>query len=154
MAGTTTALQPTVERPRVARGPLASLRGEVEDILATFIDASDGWLAGRIVPPLDLSETGDAVEVKMDVPGIMSADIDVRINGNLLTISGQRKEEKEEKGRTYHRIERRSGGFSRSITLPCAVDESKIDAQYRDGILRVILPKTEESKAHKITVKG
>jgi HSP20 family protein len=90
----------------------------------------------------------------MDAPGLKVEDIDVQINGNLLTVSGQRAEEKEEKGRMFHRIERRHGTFSRTITLPCAVNDEKVDAQYRDGVLRLTLPKTEESKAHKIAVKA
>lgn len=153
MAGSTTALQPTVERARARRGSLLNWPDEVEDMLTNLLSVGDGWMAGRIIPALDLSETAEAVEVKIDAPGMKPSDLEVQVNGNLLTIGGERKEEKEEKGRTFHRVERRCGRFSRTITLPCAVDETKVDAQYRDGILRINLPKTEESKAHKITVK-
>ena len=72
----------------------------------------------------------------------------------MLTVSGERKEEREEKGKTYHRVERRVGSFSRSVTLPCPVREDAVDAQYKNGILTIKLPKTEEAKARKITVKG
>jgi HSP20 family protein len=72
----------------------------------------------------------------------------------VLTISGQRQEEKEEKGQTFHRIERRSGSFSRSVTLPTAVAEDKVDAQYKDGVLTVTMSKTEEARSRKIKVKA
>lgn len=153
MVGPATGLEPA-QFLRARRGPLASLRDEMEGLLSGLCETGDSWFSGRIIPSLDLSETDDAVEVKMDVPGVKPADIDIQINGNLLTISGQRQEEKQEKGRTFHRVERRSGGFSRTVTLPCTVDEAKVDAQYRDGILRVNMPKTAESKAHKIKVKA
>ncbi len=82
------------------------------------------------------------------------SEIDIQLNNNLLTVSGERKEEKEEKGRTLHRIERRVGSFSRSITLPCSVAADEAAAEYRDGVLKITLPKTEESKAQKIKVKA
>jgi HSP20 family protein len=71
----------------------------------------------------------------------------------MLTISGERKDEKEEKGKTFHRVERHYGSFSRSVTLPSAVAEDKVDAQYHDGVLTVTLQKTEEAKSKKIKVK-
>jgi HSP20 family protein len=90
----------------------------------------------------------------MDLPGIAAKDIDVQVSGNVLTVSGHREEEKEEKGRTFHRLERRYGDFSRSVILPCAVVEDEVAAEYHDGVLTIKLPKTEESKAHKIKVKA
>jgi HSP20 family protein len=111
------------------------------------------WPSERILPSLDLAETAASVEVRMDIPGMEAKDIDIQVNGNLLTISGERKEEHEEKGKTFHRVERRVGSFSRTVTLPCPVREEVVDAQYKSGILTVKLPKTEEAKAKKITVK-
>ena len=107
-----------------------------------------------MVPALDLVESDGAVEVKMDLPGMNAEDIDIQVNGNLLTISGERKEEKEEKGKSYHRIERRTGTFSRSVTLPCQIAEKTIDAKYENGTLTVSMPKSDEAKGHKIAVKG
>jgi HSP20 family protein len=111
------------------------------------------WPSERILPSLDLAETDGAVEVRLDIPGMEAKDIDIQVNGNLLTISGERKEEREEKGKTFHRVERRVGSFSRTVTLPCPVKEEAVDAQYKNGILTVKLPKTEEAKSRKITVK-
>jgi HSP20 family protein len=151
--------QSTVPAPRTNglslwRTPFGQLRREMRDWMAGLLPENDDAWFGAPVPSLDLSETPEAVQVRMDVPGVKAADLDVQVNGNLLTISGKREEEKEEKNRTYHRVERSSGSFSRTVTLPCAVDEGKIDAQYKDGILTVALPKTPEAKSRKIEVKS
>jgi HSP20 family protein len=142
-------------RPWFRRGPLESIRGEMEDLFSrTFGERADLWAVDRITPSLDLSETDGALEVRMDIPGMEAKDIDIQVNANVLTVSGERKEEREEKGKTYHRVERRVGAFSRSVTLPCPVKEDAVDAQYKNGILTIKLPKTEEAKTRKITVKG
>jgi HSP20 family protein len=128
---------------------------ELEEMLSDFMGAEpEGWFTGRMVPALDLSETDEKVEVRMDLPGIKPEEIDIQVNGNLLTVSGERKEEKEEKGKTFHRIERRSGSFSRSVTLPCPVADEKVEARFDGGVLTISMPKAEEAKAHRIPVKG
>lgn len=132
---------------------LESFRQEVDDMLARLWTGG-GEILGRISPNLDLSETDDALEVRMDVPGVKPADIDIKVSDHLLTISGQRTEKREEKGRTFHRVERQSGTFSRSVTLPCAVSEDKVEANYKDGVLQVRLPKSAEAVARKIAVKA
>jgi HSP20 family protein len=113
----------------------------------------DLWPFGRLSPSLDLSETEQAVEVRMDIPGVRANEVDIQIVGNMLTVSGRRKEEREEKNKTWHRIERREGSFSRSVMLPCPVKEEAVEARYKDGVLTVNMPKTEEAKARKIEVK-
>jgi HSP20 family protein len=147
--------EPRRLRPWFRRGPLENIREEMQDLISrTFGEEGDLWSTDRITPSLDLSETESAVEVSMDIPGMEAKDIDIQVNANVLTVSGERKEEREEKGKTYHRVERRVGAFSRSVTLPCPVKEEAVDAQYKNGILTIKLPKTEESKARKITVKS
>jgi HSP20 family protein len=137
------------------RDPFAALREEMNQLRSRMWgDEEEGWFAGALAPSVDLSETETAVEVRMDLPGVKPKDIDIQISGNVLTVSGQREEEKEEKGRTFHRVERSSGSFSRSLTLPTTVNESEIAAEYRDGVLTITLPKSEEAKPHKIKVKG
>jgi HSP20 family protein len=137
------------------RDPITALREEMNDLRARiFGEEEEGWLTSTMIPSLDMSETDTAVEVRVDLPGITAKDVDVQVSGNVLTVSGHRQEEKEEKGRTYHRVERRCGSFSRSETLPCAVNESEVAAEYHDGVLTITMPKTEESKAHKIKVKS
>jgi HSP20 family protein len=141
-------------RPWFRFSPMTTVREEMEDLVnRVFNEGEDSWPFGRIMPSLDLVETLHAVELRLDVPGVEPKEIDIRINGNMLTVSGHRKEEREENGKTFHRLERRSGVFSRTISLPCPVKEEMIDAKYRDGILTITMPKTEEAKSKKIEVK-
>ena len=110
------------------------------------------WPGGGL-GSLDLSETDQQIQVRLDVPGMDAKDIDIQVHENLLTVAGERKEEKEEEGELYHRVERRHGRFSRSVSLPCAVKQDEVDAEYRDGVLTIKLPKSEEAKARKIQVR-
>jgi HSP20 family protein len=157
-----------LERRKTMFGTLTPTRGglsrterptgffeEIEDAMSRMWEnGNGGWPWATSIPSIDLSETEKSVEVKLDVPGVKAKEIDIRLNGNLLTVSGERKEEEEKKGKTFHRIERRYGSFSRSITLPCPVQEDEVAAEYRDGVLSITLPKTEDSKAKKIAVKS
>jgi HSP20 family protein len=154
MLGTLTKREPGVVRHWFRRGPLLStLRDEMDEMLADFFNgAGDGRLTGTM-PPLDLTETETTVEVRVDVPGIKPGELDIQLAGNSLTISGQRKEEYEEKGRTLYRVERRSGSFSRSVALPSSVKEDHVDAQYHDGVLTITLQKSEEAKTRKIKIR-
>ena len=142
--------------PRGLFSPLAQgLRGEMEELMSRFWgDEEDGWNFARMTPAIDVTESESALEARVDLPGVKPDEIDIQLSGNLLTVSGERKEEKEEKGRTYHRIERRSGSFSRCVSLPCAVQEDEVAADCRDGVLTITLPKTDEAKSHKIKVKA
>jgi HSP20 family protein len=143
------------ETPATNRSPLTILRQEMDDLISRFWDGDqEGWFATPFAPAADLVEGDNAFEIRMDVPGLEAKDIDVQVHGNTVTLSGQRKEEKEEKGKTYHRVERRSGSFSRTLTLPCAVNEDEVAAEYTQGVLSVKLPKCEEAKSKKIAVKG
>lgn len=134
--------------------PFRIAREEMETLWSQLIgEPSDSRRGGRMLPSLDLTETANTVDVRMDVPGMKAEDIDIQLNNGVLTISGERKEETEEKGKTFHRVERRYGSFSRSVTLPAPVADDKVDAQYRDGVLIVSLQKTEEAKSRRIKVK-
>jgi len=130
-------------------------RGDFDQFLSRFGDWDNQFLNEFAAPLVDIAETDSAVDVTMDIPGMKADDIDIQVTGNMLTISGQRSEEKEEKGngKSFHRVERHMGSFSRSVTLPCAVNESRVDATYGNGVLKVSLPKTEDANAHKIKVK-
>jgi len=155
MAGKLATREPGSMVPWFRRDPMLALREELDGLLSRFRgEEGDGWLVGRFSPSLDLAETDSNVEVRLDLPGAKPEEIDIQLSGNVLTISGDRKEEKEEKGRTWHRIERRAGNFSRSIAMPCSVEESKVQAQYHDGVLTISLPKTEQAKARKIKIKS
>jgi HSP20 family protein len=90
----------------------------------------------------------------MDVPGARPEDITVQVTGDSVQISGERKEEKEDKSKTWHRMERRCGSFSQTLRLPGAVNEDKVQAEFEDGILTITLPKTEATKVRTVKVKG
>ena len=97
-------------------------------------------------PRLDLVETDEAYEVKTELPGLEKKDIDISIDRDVLVVKGEKKHEKEEKGKHFHRLERRYGTFYRSIRLPGEVLEDKIDANFKNGVLTITLPKSEETK--------
>lgn len=146
----------TKPEPRKVRAwaPFQSVRDELEDLFSRFTSESpEGWFAPRITPALDLSETPTTVEVRMDLPGVKPEELVIQLANNVLTVSGERKEEKEEKSETMHRVERRIGSFSRSITLPAAVRDENVDARCKDGVLTISLQKTENAKGKTIKVK-
>jgi HSP20 family protein len=91
--------------------------------------------------------------VKAELPGIDPKEIDISIRGDMLTIRGERKKEEEKKGENYHRVERSYGSFSRCVRLPAEVDPNKVDAKYKDGILKIEMAKTKEAATKKIEVK-
>jgi HSP20 family protein len=109
---------------------------------------------GEWAPSLDLSETKDALVVKADVPGMELKDIQVSLQEQMLTIKGEKKQEKEEKDEEFHRVERSYGAFTRALRLPVPVDTSKVAASFKNGVLTVTLPKTPAAKGTAIPVKA
>jgi HSP20 family protein len=105
------------------------------------------------VPTVDISETGDEYLIKAELPEVKKEDVKVTVEDGVLTLQGERKQEKEEKGKKFHRVERSYGSFVRSFTLPESVDEGSVKAEYKDGILTLHLPKTEKVKPKAIEVK-
>src|SRR5262245_47264330 len=103
-------------------------------------------------PAVDIYETEDEVVVKAELPEVNQKDIDIQIESNTLTLRGERKFNKETKKENFHRIERSYGTFSRSFTLPGTIDQEKISADYKDGILKISMPKREETKPKQIKV--
>src|ERR1700726_4693573 len=106
----------------------------------------------NFAPPVDIYEDEHTITLKLDVPGIEEKDIDVRIEGNTLTVHGERKIEKEEKEENYRRVERQYGTFTRTFTLPTTVDSEKVSATYDKGVSKVALPKKAEAKPKQIKV--
>jgi HSP20 family protein len=128
---------------------------DMEDLMERFLDEDgDGWNSRMLAPPLDMIETEKTISLKLDLPGVSPKEIDVQVSGNQLIVSGERKEEREEKGETFHRVERRTGRFSRSILLPCDVQDDGVDAKYQDGVLKITLPKTSEATTRHIEIKS
>jgi HSP20 family protein len=134
--------------------PFQTLREEFDQMFKRLASDWNGQsLTAGFSPDCDLSETADAYQVRMDVPGMKPDDISVEVTGGRLRISGERKEEKEEKDKTYHRIERRCGSFRETLQLPGAVLEDKVQAEFHDGVLTVTLPKSEADKTRTVKVK-
>jgi HSP20 family protein len=98
------------------------------------------------VPPVDITETPDEYQLKVDLPEISKDDVRINVDSGQLRLEGERKQEKEEKGKRVHRVERYYGSFLRTFTLPMDVDDSKIGADFKDGVLCVHLPKTEKAQ--------
>lgn len=104
-------------------------------------------------PLVDITEDEKEYVIKAEVPDVKKEDIKLTVENNVLSISGERKTEKEEKGKRYHRVERTYGSFMRSFTLPEDADGTKVSADYKDGMLNVCLPKSEKAKPKSIEVK-
>ena len=109
---------------------------------------------GKFLPEANIVETDKAVEVAVELPGMKPEEVKVEMRDNALWITGEKKEEKEEKGKTFHRVERRAGTFRRVFALPVEVMEGKADARFADGILKITLPKAEKVAPKQIEVKG
>ena len=108
---------------------------------------------GDWAPRVDIAETDKEFSIKAEIPDVKKEDVKVSVDNGVLTIKGERKQEKEEKNKKFHRVERFYGSFTRSFTLPDNVDESKIEASFTDGMLNLTIPKTEETKPKAIDVK-
>jgi HSP20 family protein len=104
-------------------------------------------------PSVDIVETPEEFQIKAELPEVKKEDVKVSVDNGVLRIEGERKQEKEEKGKKYHRIERSYGSFLRTFALPDNVDDSKVQADFKDGILNVRLRKSEKSKPRSIEVK-
>jgi HSP20 family protein len=105
------------------------------------------------IPAVDISETDAEYLIKAELPEVKKEDVKVTVQHGVLTIHGERKQEKEEKGKRYHRVERSYGSFTRSFTLPDEVDETKVRAEFKDGMLHLHLAKSEKAKPKAIDVK-
>ena len=117
----------------------------------SFVPSAPG-ANGGFVPALDLSETAEAYFVEMAVPGMKAEDLNVTVENGVLTISGEVKQNTETKERNFHRVERRYGRFSRSVSLPSTVRGDAIEAKLEHGVLFLNIPKAEEVKPRKITI--
>ena len=136
-------------------GPLTRFEQEVEDLWNRVHGSTGEWMSGvdGFTPRSNVVETGEALQVTVDLPGMKPEDVDVEVKDGALWISGHREEEKQEEGDTYHRRERRVGKFRRIEPLPVTVDQERVTASYVDGVLTVTLPKVEEAKAKTIRVE-
>jgi HSP20 family protein len=134
---------------------LATFRSEMDRLLdRVFAARWDEFPAlGDWTPKLDVTETKDAVVVEAEVPGVEPKDIHVSLQEQLLTITGDKHQEREAKGERWHRVERSYGSFTRSLRLPVPVDAERVTAAFKHGLLTVTLPKTPAAKGTAIPVK-
>lgn len=116
-------------------------------------DGKEAITVADWIPTVDIAETDAAYQIKAELPEVKKEDVKVTVEDGVLTISGERRHETEEKGKTYHRVERSYGSFVRSFTLPDHVDEAGVKAEYKDGVLNLHLPKSEKAKPKAIDVK-
>lgn len=127
---------------------------EMEDLMERFFGNGGDWGLTRFTPSLNVSETEGGYEVSAELPGLKPEEVNVELKEGSLWISGEKKEETEEKGKTFHRIERHHGQFRRVVQLPGAVEEEKVEAKFENGVLTVNVPKSEEVKPRRIPVKA
>jgi HSP20 family protein len=135
---------------------LTSLQSEMNRLFNSFFDAPTGAGNGgarRWVPAMDLVEADDHFVLKADLPGLDEQNVSIEVEGDVLTVSGERKEERERSGEGFHRIERSFGSFRRSLTLPEGVDAESVTASFDKGVLEVRIPKPEERKPRRIAIQ-
>jgi HSP20 family protein len=137
-------------------GDFERMRREMDHLWNSFFDLESrrkGDHPGDWFPTLDVSETKNEIVVKAEVPGMDPKEIDISLSDGVLSIRGERKQEKEEKEEDYHLVERSYGSFARSVSLPKEVKHDKISASYKNGVLKIVLPKSDEAKKKEVKIK-
>jgi HSP20 family protein len=133
---------------------ISRFENEMEDLMERFFgNGGEEWGLTRFTPSLNVAETDLGYEVSIELPGLKPEDVTVELKDGSLWISGKKTEEEEEKGRTFHRMERRHGEFRRVVQLPGTVEEEKVEAKFQDGVLMIKVPKSEEVKPKRIPVQ-
>ena len=144
---------------RDRKNELTSLQHEMNRLFDDFFGRPLGLVRGlwgdgedRFLPPVDIKETDDKVIVEAELPGMDPKDLDIKIEGDTLMLVGERKNQKEEKTKSFHRVERSFGRFERMLELPPGADPEKVEANYKDGVLKIEIAKKEEAKRKTIRV--
>ena len=134
---------------------LTSLRREMDSLWNRFLGGKDfpKFVSEEWQPSVDISETKETLLVKAELPGVDAKDVSVTMSGDMLTIKGEKKQEKEKKDEHYYCSESFFGSFQRTIRLPVNVKTDKIDATFKKGVLQIAFPKTEEAKKKEIEIK-
>ena len=137
------------------RHSLARLPDRFDELFGRFFGEGESELfgGGGWCPALDIAEKDDSVVVRVELPGLKSEDIEISVDRNMLTVSGEKKDESETTGENSYHVERRYGKFTRTISLPGEVNTDKIEAAQHEGVLTITLPKSEAAKPRKISVK-
>ena len=130
-----------------------NFRREMDELFEQFFGPESGREMVVFAPRTNVAETEKEYEITVDLPGVKPEDFNVELKEGALWITGERKQEHQEEGKTYHRIERTYGQFRRVIPLEVPADPEKIHAEYKDGVLRIVVPKEESAQPKKIPVK-
>jgi HSP20 family protein len=138
---------------------LNTIQNEMNRLFNTFFESNGSQATSpatsrRWLPAMDLVESAGEFVLRADLPGLSESDVNIELEDNVLTISGERKAEHEERKEGYYRLERASGSFSRSLTLPEGVDPEKVQASFDRGVLEVRIPKPEQRKPRKVTISA
>jgi HSP20 family protein len=136
---------------------LNTVQNEVNRLFNTLFEAHPGTSGAtqrRWIPAMDLVETDEDLVLRADLPGLSEKDVNIEVEDNVLTISGERKTEHEERKEGYYRVERASGSFTRSLTLPDGIDPDRVRASFDRGVLEVRIPKPEQRKPRKVTISA
>lgn len=137
------------------RDPFKEFKALQEDFGKLFNAAflpEEGLTGGKWSPGVDIMERENEIVLEADLPGLKPGDFDLSVENRVLTLKGERRFEKKTEEENYHRVERSYGSFTRTFTLPSTVDVDQVSAEFREGVLRVVLPKKEEVKARQIQV--
>lgn len=118
------------------------------------LGALPAWEGSGFVPGFDVKETPEALILQADLPGLTEKDVNISLTGNRLTVTGERRAEQKREGESYYTLERSFGAFTRSFTLPEEVNIDKVQAELKDGVLTLTLPKRPEAKPRQIPLKG
>lgn len=129
-----------------------SLQGDLNRMFDRFFEGRTGDSIRRWIPAMDLVETDDSLVLRADLPGVTEEDVAIEIQDGVLTISGERRADDEEKGEGFHRVERAFGRFSRSLALPQGTNPDRVDANFDNGVLEVRMPKPEERKPRRVQI--
>lgn len=130
------------------------MQDEINRMFDNFWGGFEGQDGATLAPAVDVTEKADNFIVSAELPGLKKDDIKLTLQNNVLTISGSKKRETESKDDQYHRVERSFGSFCRTVNFPTSVDASKINADFKDGVLTIELPKVEEAKPKEIAIQG
>jgi HSP20 family protein len=132
-----------------------SLQSEVNRVFDAFFGtAGANGRVRRWVPAMDLVEDDEQLILRADLPGLSRDDVEIEIKDRVLTVSGERKTEDEQRSEGFYRVERAFGSFSRSMTLPDGIDAERVSAEFADGVLEVRIPKPEQRKPHRVAIGG
>jgi HSP20 family protein len=132
---------------------LTRFRSEIDSLFNRFLGEPWAAVDELALPRTDVAETDKEIKISMELPGIDGKDVEISVAGGMLTVRGEKKQERQEERRDYHYLERQFGSFQRTFQLPTSVNPDQVDAQYKNGVLQITLQKQPQAQAKRITVK-